>query len=62
VAESNWYKSSYSGDSANCVEVAQVPGGRLVRDSKRPDDGHLTVTQAAWHNLIGAAKDGSLDL
>jgi hypothetical protein len=36
---SRWRKSTYSADTANCVETARVPDGMLVRDSKDPDDG-----------------------
>jgi hypothetical protein len=51
-----WRKSSFS-ISGQCVEVA--PGGQgmvLVRDSKRPEDGHLTVTLEAWLAFIATSK------
>ena len=33
-----WRKSSYSnGTGGNCAEVADLPNGRAVRDSKHPD-------------------------
>ena len=33
-----WRKSSYSnGTGGNCVEVADLPSGRAVRDSKHPE-------------------------
>ncbi|MFE6842397.1 DUF397 domain-containing protein [Streptomyces sp. NPDC057686] len=48
-----WTKSSYSAsDSNDCVEVARTPGTVLVRDSKRPDDGRLAVTPAAWGGFV----------
>ncbi|MFL1433041.1 MULTISPECIES: DUF397 domain-containing protein, partial [unclassified Nocardiopsis] len=34
-------KSTHSGASENCVEVADLPCGAAIRDSKRPDAGHL---------------------
>ncbi|WP_229690884.1 DUF397 domain-containing protein, partial [Sphaerisporangium melleum] len=33
----HWHKSSHSsGNGGNCVEIAPLPGGMAVRDSKRP--------------------------
>lgn len=50
----NWRKSSYSnGDGGNCVEVAQPEAGLLVRDSKRPDGGVMTVGSDAWAAFVG---------
>jgi hypothetical protein len=44
-----WFKSSYSGsDGDNCVEVAAHPHAVLVRDSKDPHVGRLTLTPTAW--------------
>ncbi|MFC8075556.1 DUF397 domain-containing protein [Streptomyces sp. NPDC057307] len=44
-----WSKSTYSGgDGDNCVEVAAQPHAVLVRDSKDPHIGRLTLTPAAW--------------
>ncbi|WP_371536716.1 DUF397 domain-containing protein [Streptomyces sp. NBC_00466] len=42
-------KSSYSADSANCVEVARnVPGAVAVRDSKDTAGPIVQVSPAAW--------------
>ena len=44
-----WRKSSYSGQSGNCVEVARnLLGLVAVRDSKEPDLGRLVVSREAW--------------
>ncbi|MFD6334164.1 DUF397 domain-containing protein [Streptomyces niveus] len=44
-----WEKSSYSGGGGdNCVEVAAQPHAVLVRDSKDPHVGRLTLTPTAW--------------
>ncbi|WP_329380266.1 DUF397 domain-containing protein [Streptomyces sp. NBC_01716] len=44
-----WSKSSYSsGDGDNCVEVAAQPDAVLVRDSKDPRIGRLTLAPTAW--------------
>ncbi|MEU0695690.1 DUF397 domain-containing protein [Streptomyces niveus] len=48
-ADPNWFKSSYSGtEGDNCVEVAAQPHAVLVRDSKDPHVGRLTLTPASW--------------
>jgi hypothetical protein len=56
-----WRKSSYSGGGNNCVEVAQaaVVG---VRDSKNPEDGHLTFTPRTWNAFIADVKRGTYNL
>ncbi|MDT0332002.1 DUF397 domain-containing protein [Nocardiopsis lambiniae] len=41
-------KSSYSGRDQDCVEVADLPSGAAVRDSKNPDDGHLPFPSPEW--------------
>jgi Domain of unknown function (DUF397) len=51
----NWRKASASQISA-CVEVASCEHGVLIRDSKRPEDGHLTVTPEAWRAFIATSK------
>ncbi|CRK58510.1 hypothetical protein [Alloactinosynnema sp. L-07] len=45
--EVRWRTSSFSGNNGACVEVdfAEVVG---VRDSKKPEAGHLTFGPAAW--------------
>ena len=44
-----WQKSSHSGQSGNCVEVARnLPGLVAVRDSKEPDGARLVVSMDAW--------------
>lgn len=49
TAEPNWFKSSYSGtEGDNCVEVAAGDAAVLVRDSKDPRVGRLTLTPTAW--------------
>jgi hypothetical protein len=48
-----WHKSSYSGQSGNCVEVARnLPGLVAVRDSKNPDAGKLVVSPETWQVFI----------
>ncbi|MFI9235957.1 DUF397 domain-containing protein [Streptomyces sp. NPDC053079] len=55
-----WWKSSYSANSSNCVNVAAADDGTVrLRESDDPDT-ILTLTPAALHGLIRAAKAGRL--
>jgi hypothetical protein len=49
-------KSSYSGgQTQDCVEVADLPRGAAVRDSKHPDAGHLPFPSTEWVALLTSA-------
>ena len=53
LSSADWHKSSYSGQSGNCVEVARnLPGLVTVRDSKEPDGTKLVVSKEAWQVFI----------
>lgn len=52
-------KSSYSNPQ-NCVEVADLPSGAAVRDSKDPDAGHFAVPASEWAAFLDAARHGEL--
>jgi hypothetical protein len=56
----NWRKSTYSPHGGeDCVEVADLPTGtRLVRDSKNPHGGMLSVGAPAWSVFVTSAKSG----
>jgi hypothetical protein len=41
-------KSSYSNQAQNCVEVADLPGQNLVRDTQNRQAGHLGFDRAEW--------------
>jgi hypothetical protein len=48
-----WRKSSYSGNTGNCVEVAlNLPGIVTVRDSKNPDGPALAFTADEWRAFL----------
>ncbi|ASU81390.1 DUF397 domain-containing protein [Nocardiopsis gilva YIM 90087] len=55
-----FHKSSYSANSANCVEVAATQNGAAVRDSKQPHHGHLLFATAEWRAFIDDVKAGSM--
>lgn len=58
----NWKKSTRSGGSGNCVEVAlelpAAPGHVAVRHSKNPDAGVIVYTDAEWAAFVGGVGDG----
>ncbi|WP_330266127.1 DUF397 domain-containing protein [Streptomyces griseorubiginosus] len=47
----HWFKSSYSGDQGECLEVAHTPATIHVRDSKTHTPA-LTVTPTAWSAFL----------
>ncbi|MBW1603072.1 DUF397 domain-containing protein [Streptomyces sp. JJ66] len=54
VPDDAWRKSSYSGSGTNCVEVAAVPGGLAVRDSKNSAIPGFQAGRSAWVAFIQA--------
>ena len=58
-----WRKSRRSGpQGGNCVEVAQLPDGRVaVRNSRHPAGPALVFTSAEWDAFIRGARDGYFD-
>ncbi|MGI5118788.1 DUF397 domain-containing protein [Marinactinospora thermotolerans] len=58
--EARFRKSSYSTQSQNCVEVADLPGAQAVRDSQNPDHGHLTFPAAEMAAFLDAVKTDRL--
>ena len=56
-----WRKSSYSGTSGNCVEVAtNLPGIVAIRDSKDPDGPKLVVSVGEWQVFVAKVRGGEL--
>ncbi|MFB8130766.1 DUF397 domain-containing protein [Streptomyces mirabilis] len=55
----HWQKSTYSGDSSNCVYVAATPTGTVhLRESDEPET-ILTTAPAALKSLIRTLKAAS---
>ncbi|MFG2908940.1 DUF397 domain-containing protein [Kitasatospora sp. NPDC048286] len=56
-----WQKSSFSGDTANCIYVAAVPGeGVKLRESDDPDV-VITMPPAVLGALLCGVKAGEFD-
>jgi Domain of unknown function (DUF397) len=54
--ESNWRKSSFSGDNGGaCVEVAAAEGV-LVRDTTDRNGPVLTFTADAWQSFMATIR------
>ncbi|TRO62253.1 DUF397 domain-containing protein [Streptomyces sp. IB201691-2A2] len=55
----HWFKSSYSGDQGECVEIAiaqTAPTTIHIRDSKTPAAPTLKVTPTAWSAFLPHAS------
>lgn len=48
LSRAQWRKSSYSGNSGNCVEVADLGHDVAVRDSKDPYGPVLVIARDEW--------------
>ena len=56
-----WRKSTYSnGSGGNCVEVANLPNGRAVRDSKHPEGPFLIFTRQGWRAFVNGIEAGKV--
>ena len=61
LGQTRWRKSSYSGQSGQCVEVAgTLRGAVAVRDSKDPDGTALVLAPVAWRTLARRVRDGEV--
>ncbi|GHJ30338.1 hypothetical protein TPA0910_47710 [Streptomyces hygroscopicus subsp. sporocinereus] len=56
----NWYKSTFSENQANCVELAVAPDGICIRESDEPDT-VIRTSPTTLRSFIRAAKAASLD-
>ncbi|WP_433194273.1 DUF397 domain-containing protein [Nocardia sp. CA-107356] len=58
LSGAQWFKSTRSGGSKDCVEVAFLDDGQVgVRDSKDPTGPALVFTPSVWDSFIAGAKD-----
>ena len=63
LGQADWRKSSYSGGTGNCVEVAgNLPGIVAVRDSQDSGGPALIMPPASWRALTRKVRSGGLDL
>jgi uncharacterized protein DUF397 len=51
-----WRTSSFSGEDANCVEVAHTEEAAAIRDSKDSDGPYLVFPAGAFRVLIASAS------
>ncbi|RJO79296.1 DUF397 domain-containing protein [Nocardia panacis] len=62
LSGARWFKSSHSGASGDCVEVAHLSGGRVgVRDSNNPGGPALVFTPSEWDAFLAGARDREFD-
>lgn len=61
-SDTRWFKSSYSGGSRECVEVAFVEGDVVgVRDSKDRGGPALSFTSEVWDVFTSNTRTGRFD-
>ncbi|WP_280385676.1 DUF397 domain-containing protein [Nocardia wallacei] len=61
-SEARWYKSSRSGSTADCVEIAHLDDGAVgVRDSKNTTGPALLFTPTEWDAFTTALQTGKFD-
>ncbi|MFI9361175.1 DUF397 domain-containing protein [Kitasatospora sp. NPDC053057] len=58
TGNTEWHKSTYSGQGGNCVETQTRLGAMAVRDSKDPAGPVLSFTVDAWTAFVRAVKAG----
>ncbi|PPJ33638.1 DUF397 domain-containing protein [Nocardia nova] len=62
LSGAKWFKSSRSGGTKECVEVAFLDSGTVgVRDSKNPNGPALVFAADAWDAFTGNLRNGGLD-
>lgn len=56
-----WRKALRSVGNGNCVEVAPVAPGVVVRDSKDPDGLVIRYSPDSWGSFVTRARSGFFD-
>ncbi|GAA3727750.1 DUF397 domain-containing protein [Salinactinospora qingdaonensis] len=59
-SELKFRKSSYSAGASECVEVAALPFGAAMRDSKHSELGHLTFDASEWRAFLAEVTQSRL--
>jgi len=63
LSGANWYKSSRSSSTKDCVEVAHLDRGMVgVRDSKNPSGPALVFSPAEWDAFTAGVQGAELEL
>jgi hypothetical protein len=62
AAISAWTKSSLSHANGNCVQIADIDGGRVgMRDSKNTTGPVLGISPEEWRAFLGGVRNGDFD-
>ncbi|SNR80761.1 protein of unknown function [Haloechinothrix alba] len=62
LCQARWRRSSRTNNgNGNCVELALLPGGTAIRDSKNRHGGALLLDPAAWQAFRTALVAGQAD-
>ncbi|RNL86025.1 DUF397 domain-containing protein [Halostreptopolyspora alba] len=56
----DWHKSSYSANGANCVEVREHVRWADVRDSQNPEHGHIRFPASEWSAFLADVRTKEL--
>lgn len=57
-----WRKSSFSGPTGECLEIARPAGGGvLIRDSKTPEGAILHFSEGEWRAFVAGVRNGEFD-
>jgi hypothetical protein len=63
LSRADWRKSTFSGGSGSCVEVARnLPGIVAVRDSKDREGPALVFTRDDWRTFLNGVRADEFDL
>lgn len=57
LSKAEWHKSSHSSASG-CVEIAQIDGYVVIRDSKNQQGPTLEFTPVEWRAFLLGVRDG----
>ncbi|MEV2220528.1 DUF397 domain-containing protein [Nocardia vinacea] len=61
LSDAEWFKSSHSQPSGDCVEIAFVNGVIGVRDSKDQAGPALVFTPGEWDTFTAGIRSGDFD-